>query len=362
MASESLYLISVLGAAGMYLVLGKASRPLKWTGILLLLAAGAWLAKEGITRLAPVTETEGKGPGAFFYIFAAIALASAIRMVTHTRPVYCALYFVMVVLSSAGLFLMLEAEFMAFALVIVYAGAILITYLFVLMLAQQSPSEEDAEAGVGGAEYDRVPREPLAATIVGFLLLAVMTDIITGASSAAARPKADERSTDSVRQMLVRVEQGEWDAATAERTAHAAEQRWRDLERLPDRLRDSVLAVQPNFRWPPIVDDEGHQIRLVDGKAFVLGPVEGAPSDEMVLLPEEKGPYNVERIGVHLVGTYPVSLELAGVILLMAMFGAVVLARRQIELGEEETREAAGLKRMDIEHGDDTAHVEGARS
>ena len=40
---------------------------------------------------------------------------------------------------------------------------------------------------------------------------------------------------------------------------------------------------------------------------------------------------------------FPVSLELAGVILLMAMFGAVVLARRQIELGEDEIRESAGM-------------------
>ena len=41
-------------------------------------------------------------------------------------------------------------------------------------------------------------------------------------------------------------------------------------------------------------------------------------------------------------------------ILLMAMFGAVVLARRQIELGEDETREAAGLRRFDFAGEDDT--------
>ena len=46
---------------------------------------------------------------------------------------------------------------------------------------------------------------------------------------------------------------------------------------------------------------------------------------------------------------FPVSLELAGVILLMAMWGAVVLARRQIELGEDERREAAGLRRLSVD-------------
>ena len=50
-----------------------------------------------------------------------------------------------------------------------------------------------------------------------------------------------------------------------------------------------------------------------------------------------------------LVASFPISLELAGVILLMAMYGAVVLARRQIELGEDERREAAGLRPLSVE-------------
>ena len=55
---------------------------------------------------------------------------------------------------------------------------------------------------------------------------------------------------------------------------------------------------------------------------------------------------NVQLVGLDLVARYPASLELAGVILLMAMFGAVVLARRQIELGEDERRKAAGMAGM----------------
>ena len=52
------------------------------------------------------------------------------------------------------------------------------------------------------------------------------------------------------------------------------------------------------------------------------------------------------RVGIGLVKRFPVSLELAGVILLMAMFGAVILARRQIELTEDEKRAAAGMRRL----------------
>jgi hypothetical protein len=54
-------------------------------------------------------------------------------------------------------------------------------------------------------------------------------------------------------------------------------------------------------------------------------------------------PTNAQLVGWSLVATFPVSLEVAGVILLMAMFGAVVLARRQIDLGEDELRVAAGM-------------------
>ena len=62
-----------------------------------------------------------------------------------------------------------------------------------------------------------------------------------------------------------------------------------------------------------------------------------------VALPETAIPSNTQQVGWALVAVFPVSLEVAGVILLMAMFGAVVLARRQIELGEEEIRETAGI-------------------
>src|SRR4030095_6722893 len=108
----------------------------------MLVEAGTFIAGG---RRAPGPER----PEFFFAVFSLIAIASAGRMITHNRPVYSALYFIMVVLSSAALFLMLQAEFMAFALVIVYAGAILITYMFVIMLAQQAPTDEQPAGGGG---------------------------------------------------------------------------------------------------------------------------------------------------------------------------------------------------------------------
>ena len=56
------------------------------------------------------------------------------------------------------------------------------------------------------------------------------------------------------------------------------------------------------------------------------------------MLPDHLLPRNTQQVGWSLVNDFPVSLELAGVILLMAMFGAAILARRAIELGEQEKR------------------------
>ena len=115
--------------------------------------------------------------GPYFWIFAAIALIGAIRVITHPRPVYSALYFVLTVFASAGLFILMYAEFMAAALVLIYAGAILITYVFVIMLAASAQSTGTAPLA-GLAECDVVSREPFTACCVGFALMGVLLFVI----------------------------------------------------------------------------------------------------------------------------------------------------------------------------------------
>ena len=70
----------------------------------------------------------------------------------------------MVVLASCGLFLVLSAQFMAFAVIIIYGGAILVTYMFVIMLATQSTPD-----GHSGQIYDRVAKDPVMASAAGIL-------------------------------------------------------------------------------------------------------------------------------------------------------------------------------------------------
>ena len=72
-----------------------------------------------------------------FYVFSASAVGFGALLVTQRNPARAALSFALVVLSTCGLFLLLAAPFLMAATIIIYAGAIIVTFLFVLMLAQQ---------------------------------------------------------------------------------------------------------------------------------------------------------------------------------------------------------------------------------
>lgn len=69
-----------------------------------------------------------------FYFFAAILVISAARVVTARNPVHAALSLVLAFFTSAALWLLLEAEFLAMTLVLVYVGAVMVLFLFVVMM------------------------------------------------------------------------------------------------------------------------------------------------------------------------------------------------------------------------------------
>jgi NADH-quinone oxidoreductase subunit J len=127
-------------------------------GWLLTLVGGGLLASQLHVATGPVAES------ILFWIFALGALLCAVLMITSRKPVYAALWFAMVTFSTCGLFLLQSAPFLAAATIIVYAGAIIVTFLFVMMLAQQA----------GATVYDQRARQPLLASIVAFVLLGAL--------------------------------------------------------------------------------------------------------------------------------------------------------------------------------------------
>ena len=69
-----------------------------------------------------------------FYAFSALVIAAGAMVITVRNPVYAALSLVVAFFGSAGLWMMLEAEFLAIALVLVYVGAVMVLFLFVVMM------------------------------------------------------------------------------------------------------------------------------------------------------------------------------------------------------------------------------------
>jgi NADH-quinone oxidoreductase subunit J len=288
-----LLMCAVAGIATVMLLPARRETPIRKLGGAVLIAAALIVA----ALLVRYAAHHGGGLGAYFWAFAAVALGGAVRVVTHPRPVYSALYFVLTVFASAGLFILLWAEFMAAALVLIYAGAILVTYVFVIMLASSAAPDEpgtgaDDDASLATAranpgngdgshlaagrsgeeriraaslapisEYDAVSRDPLVAAAVGFALMGVLLFVIFDRSAGLIGPR--------------------------------------------DRL----------------------------------GGIEGDPRDIPLT---ERTDGATQKLGVYLFQNHMVNLELAGLLLTVSMVGAIIIARRRVVLPEAERAAQAG--------------------
>jgi len=183
----------------------------------------------------------------------------------------------------------------------VYAGAILITYLFVIMLATEAPTADEVESL---AEYDRYSREPVIATIFAFVLLAGMTALY-------ARGAADLQPPDRYR---------------------AAGR----LLELPGRLESALLESGKIAPGTKVRVDDMTGFALVDvapGRTYIR-VVDGAGQPGRVDWPDGLSLGNIEGVGFNLLSDQPGSIEIAGIVLLMAMLGAVVLARKKVDMDE----------------------------
>jgi NADH-quinone oxidoreductase subunit J len=108
-----------------------------------------------------------------FLLAALVAAGSAVMMVTRRNPVYGALWLMQCFLSIAVLFLKLDAPFLAAVHVLVYTGAILVLFLFVIMLLNLQPREL-------GLEHSR-PAKGLALAVCGLLFLLLGVSMLKGA-------------------------------------------------------------------------------------------------------------------------------------------------------------------------------------
>jgi len=309
---------ALLGALAVYLLL---PRPRPFPRLLGVTAGLAALALAGFALARPAAGSAARVEWLLFGAFSALALAGGVALVTQTNPARGAVSFALVVLSTCGLFLLQAAPFLMAGTIIIYAGAIVVTFLFVIMLSQQrGPSDADARS-----------REPLAACLAGGLLLVVLLAVIrqhydtsgldqllSAVDAAASDPSAGRlaavndqlgrlRLAAPVRARLENTSDGL--TARAERGAGAEATR-RDLMQ----LRTEVAAARDHVGDIPPPDT----VRL----SRFGGPPPSEVTDSR--LPAA----NVAALGRALFSDYLLAVELGGTLLLVATIGAIAITHR----------------------------------
>jgi NADH:ubiquinone oxidoreductase subunit 6 (subunit J) len=381
-AGGEIALAVVLAAAGFFLLLPRPRGRIVSGGIAALVAAVAVLAAWVYRTFGnPIPDTIG---ALLFWLFSAGALVFGTVLVAQRNPARGAIAFAFVILSTCGLFLLLAAPFLMAATIIIYAGAIIVTFLFLLMLSHaEGPSDENdrsreplygslagfaftglvlfslfltsrgapADAGAAQAE-GRLPlqvltpeeRAKLAGAIPNLEEAERALDGDTSTRAAREQRIAEfERSFDRARAELEPVvgsgnegsgsltggslrERLEKDTARGGAAAvlYRADPQARDALALAKRVRDDGRSVVPNVENNLMADKPD----VAAAKAEVRKLRDGVVLLHGTgLLPAR----NVANLGYLLYSEHLLAIELAGTLLLVAVVGAIAVAHRKRE-------------------------------
>jgi NADH-quinone oxidoreductase subunit J len=336
-------LVVGLGCASIYLLLPRPKRlPTLWgvsLGTLAVILAGILVANTGSLSVESL----------LFYAFSIMAVVAGTLLVTQHNPARAALSFTLVILSTCGLFLLLAAPFLMAATIIVYAGAIVVTFLFVLMLAQQS----------GPSDADDRSREPLFSALAGFAFLGALLFVLQGQYGTSALDSAldpvvkrirlarEQNSVKEIMEVVGKEEDGLFKQLDKVLADHRQEvvraqvldqvrSEWPstndDAEKKMKTLLDRLLALvyqarihvgvnqsQPHGDFPEKMSSLSGPSALTSGREIRRDPETGVPQ-----LPAENAAY----LGRSLFTDYLLPVELGGFLLLVAVVGAIAIAQR----------------------------------
>ena len=131
-----------------------------------------------------------------FYVFAAILLLAALRVITARNPVHCALYLVLAFFTASAIWLLLRAEFLAIALVLVYVGAVMVLFLFVVMMLDVD--HERLREGF----WRNLPVAVVVGGIMALEMVAVLAERYFGAAIRTRVVPADYSNTRALGRVL----------------------------------------------------------------------------------------------------------------------------------------------------------------
>jgi NADH-quinone oxidoreductase subunit J len=332
------------GGAGIYLLLPRPrAYPVLWgagLGLIGLILAGVLLTRSGV--VSPET--------ILFWSFSAIGIIAGALLVTQNNPARAALSFTLVVLSTCGLFLLLAAPFLMAATTIIYAGAIIVTFLFVIMLAQQS----------GLSDADDRSREPLLATLTGFVLLGTLLFVLQRYDRRMGESAAEiDTLIERTREVAAKDIAAEMDASMGKpgedlfqqfKHVYRHKRGWEDLAQRVDPIEDAWT----NEMLKPDAGKEKLRARLKDlidigedakkrlgwlppaASNVALSNLSGVPptvpaeqvrrdAAGLPRLPNENSAY----LGRALFSDFLLPVELGGTLLLVATVGAIAIAFRR---------------------------------
>ena len=131
-----------------------------------------------------------------FYVFAAILLAAALRVITARNPVHAALYLVLAFFTAAAIWLLLRAEFLAITLVLVYVGAVMVLFLFVVMMLDINL--ERLREGF----WKNLPLAVVVGGVMAFEMVAVLAQRYFGVPTRTPLVPADYSNTKELGRVL----------------------------------------------------------------------------------------------------------------------------------------------------------------
>ncbi len=309
MSTNQVYLAAaaiLLATLGMWLMLPRGRKGGR--------VIGGVLAAASLACFGALGQCLGHwGDNLVFGVMGVTAIVSAALAVTFRSPIYCAIWFALSLLATAGLFMVQGAQFIGVATIVVYAGAILVTFLFVIMLAQPE----------GHAFYDRVSWEGMLASVTGAVLVGVLTmttvavlapgkDPRIMTALAAEQPAGKLLPADQVRG--ARVTKGLdgkqiVELQTADAAAFKADE---------PRLKELSTLLTASLAKP--LDTSAEQIQIVVNAISLPAVRNPGDRSKNILNPE-----HVAKLGGEMFSRHLISVEIAGTLLLVALVGAIAI-------------------------------------
>ncbi len=309
MSTNQVYLAAaaiLLATLGMWLMLPRGRK----RGRLL----GGALSTASLACFGALGQCLGHwGDNLVFGIVGTTAVVAAALAVTFRSPIYCAIWFALSLLATAGLFMIQGAQFLGVATIVVYAGAILVTFLFVIMLAQPE----------GHAFYDRVSWEGLLAAVTSAILVGILTmttvavlapgnDPRVIAALAADQPAGKVLPAAQVRGTRV-TKSADGRQIVEIQTTDAAM-----LIASEPKLAELNTALAASLAKP--LDTTTDQMLIVINDVNLPAIRNPGARDKNILHPQ-----HVAKLGGEMFSRQLIAVEIAGTLLLVALVGAIAI-------------------------------------